>query len=895
MSTINEDVSRLGHALGAVLREQEGEAFFALVEEVRTGAKALRERGEDTAPLQPRLAALSVADSEGLVRAFSLYFQLVNLAEEHERVRRVAEAPGPRKEGIEDALRQLAARGLSGDDVRALIARIELGLTFTAHPTEMRRRTVRQHLAAIAREIPRLEHADALARVTAHVEALWGTLELHRTQPTVRDEVHGGLAYVPVIASVLPTLEDDLDRALREVLGSGGAGAASGAETALTLPLAFHSWMGGDRDGNPNVTPEVTRETFAYHAERARSLLRAEIAEAYASLSQHRVRVGALPEALAERVSARVAEDPGAAARSDDGGEPWRALLLALHDSLSADATSPGRRETAGGRAAPAPVDPATSHGDPAPPLERIERTLREAGQARSADAFARPLRVRARAFGVHLVSLDVREHSAKTGAAVAALLARAGEPGYEGADEAARRAILVRELATRRPLLAAGEEPSADVERVLGPLRAAREACRRAGPRAFGRYVVSMSEDVSDLLEVLILAREVGVRARAVPLFETRRDLERAPEVLREVLAIPEYRAHLAGSQPGDDVQEVMIGYSDSNKDAGFFAAYWALHEAQRRMADVCREAGVRWRFFHGRGTSIGRGGGPMVRGILGQPPGTIGAGLRITEQGEALADKYSSPELARRNLEQAIYGLLLAAATEPEALPRAWSDAMSRAAEASVREYRALVEDPAFLPFFEAVTPIEEIARLRIASRPVRRPGPPTLANLRAIPWVMAWTQNRANVPGWYGLHVALAELGAETGRALYEGAPFFRTMLDNAQMALAMSDVSIFRAYLALAPGPGGGELGARILAARDEAIRRVTEITGAPLLANEPAIARSIALRNPYVEPIHRIQVELLRRARAASAERDPALERALLLSIHGIAAGVRNAG
>ncbi|MDQ3037101.1 MAG: phosphoenolpyruvate carboxylase, partial [Myxococcota bacterium] len=488
------------------------------------------------------------------------------------------------------------------------------------------------------------------------------------------------------------------------------------------------------------------------------------------------------------------------------------------------------------------------------------------------------------------LVSLDVREHSEKTGAAVARLLERAGVfAGYATASEEARREVLRRELATRRPLLPAGELPSPEVELVLGPLRAARDAIERAGPRAFGRYITSMSEDVSDLLEVLLLAREVGVRVLPVPLFETRADLSRAPEVMREVLALPEYRAHL-----GDDVQEVMIGYSDSNKDAGFFAAHWSLYEAQRRMAEVCRAAGVRWRFFHGRGTSIGRGGGPMVRGLLGQPPGTIGAGLRITEQGEALSDKYSHPERARRNLEQSIFGLLLAASTESEALPAAWSEAMERAAEESVREYRRLVEEPAFIPFFEAVTPIGEIARLRIASRPVRRPGAATLQNLRAIPWVMSWTQNRANVPGWYGLHVALASLGVELGRELYAGAPFFRSMLDNAQMALAMSDAAIFRAYLTLAPS--GDPLGARILAAREETIRLVVDITGAPLLAGEPAIARSIALRNPYVEPIHRLQVELLRRARAGSErDVDPQLERALLLSIHGIAAGVRNAG
>lgn len=838
MSTIAEDVNLLGRVLGGVLREQRGQRFFELVEEVRVGTKERRQRDADPGPLQARLASVDLEDAEGLVRAFSMYFQLVNMAEEHERVRRVAVAPGPRSEGIEDALRTLAERGVSADEARVLIEQVELGLTFTAHPTEMRRRTVREHLAAIAGELPSLHEPGSVERITAHVEALWGTLELRRAHPTVLDEVRGGLAYIPIIASVLPALERDLRAAFR---------ATYGAEVELELPLAFSSWMGGDRDGNPNVTPEVTRETFAYHTERARSLLSREIEGAYASLSQHASRVARVPEAIA------------------GPEEPWRAALRAVHAALGEE-----------------------SAYDPAPPLAAIERTLREAGQARCAEIFALPLSVRARAFGVHLASLDIREHSGKTGAAVAELLRRGGvSDDYASASEEERRAILRRELATERPLLAVGEAQGEELSRVLGPLGAVREAIARAGPRAFGRYVISMSEDVSDLLEVLILAREVGVRALPVPLFETRQDLARAPEVMREVLSMPEYRARL-----GSDVQEVMIGYSDSNKDAGFFAAHWSLFEAQRRMAEVAREAGVRWRFFHGRGTSIGRGGGPMVRGILGQPPGTIGAGLRITEQGEALADKYSHPERARRNLEQAIYGLLVAASTHPEPLPAAWAAAMDRAADASVRVYRELVEDPSFITFFQAVTPIEEIARLRIASRPVRRPGTSSLHDLRAIPWVMSWTQNRANVPGWYGLSVALDELGIDLARELYAGAPFFRSMLDNAQMALAMSDDSIFRAYLSLAPE--GDRLGPRILAAREETAKRVLEVTQAPLLANEPAIARSIELRNPYVEPIHRLQVELLRRARA-SDEIDPDLERALLLSIHGIAAGVRNAG
>jgi phosphoenolpyruvate carboxylase len=395
----------------------------------------------------------------------------------------------------------------------------------------------------------------------------------------------------------------------------------------------------------------------------------------------------------------------------------------------------------------------------------------------------------------------------------------------------------------------------------------------------------------------VLVLAREVGLELAPVPLFETLDDLSRAPDVMRRALSLPVYRAAL-----GDRVQEVMIGYSDSNKDAGFVAANWALYVVQDRVAQVCREAGVRHRFFHGRGTSLGRGGGPMARGMLGQPPGTIGDGLRVTEQGEALGDRYSHPALARRNLEQAVYGLLVAAGRRARLIEPTWSTAMEVAAKESVEEYRRLVHAPRFMTFFEAVTPLREISKLRISSRPVRRPSGPksdaeALSSLRAIPWVMAWTQCRAIVPGWYGLDVALAAIDrveAGLGARMYREWPFFRSMIDNAQMALAKSDMSIFRAYLSLAQDR---ELGARIEAAYESTAAAVSRVTGATLLANEPRLLRSIELRNPYVEPIHRLQVELMRKARAIpEADELPAeLERALVLSLHGVAAGMRNTG
>ncbi|CAN5635476.1 phosphoenolpyruvate carboxylase [soil metagenome] len=780
--------------------------------------------------MQAVLAAVTLDDAELLIRAFSTYFQLVNLAEEHERVRRVAElGGGMRKEGIEQALHLLAAEGHDAAFVEKLIGSVDLGLTFTAHPTEMRRRTVRAHLESISTLVPQIDDLGVISRITAHVEALWSTPWLRRRQPTVRDEVNAGLAYVDVIADVLPDLERELELAFQNVFAK---------RASLAVPLSFHSWMGGDRDGNPFVTSAVTAETFAMHAARARRALDRALHVAFTLLSQS---VGGREE-------------------------PFRARLHDVRLAIAAhDAEALVRTVT------------------------ELSADLEASGQKRSADVLARRLKVQARIFGLHLSSLDLREHSALTGAAVEELLHRAGIEGYAAKTEDEKSAILLRELATKRPLLAPFEEISPELERVVGPLRAAREACALAGPKAFGRYIVSMSEQPSDLLEVLILAREAGVRLVPVPLFETLDDLARAPDVMRRIFAMPEYRALL-----GDQIQEVMIGYSDSNKDGGFFAANWALHEAQRLIAAVCAQANVRHRFFHGRGTSIGRGGGPMTRGMLAQPPGTVGAGIRITEQGEALGNKYSHPALAHRNLEQAIFGLLLAAGRKVTPIDEAWTTAMGHASEASAKCYRELVHDEGFLPFFEAVTPIREIARLRIASRPVRRPGPAKLSNLRAIPCVMAWTQCRAIIPGWYGLDAALDSIGIELARDMYKRWIFFRSMIDNAQMALAKGDRALFRAYVELADDK---RLATLVEARWARTSELVAKVTSSGLLDDEPVLAKSIALRNPYIDPIHRVQVELLRQARACGEEATlpPKLEHALVLSLHGIAAGMRNTG
>ena len=854
----------LGRCLGAVLREQEGERFFLLEEDVREMTKRLRRRPTDTATtakLEKIVRGLDVRDAEALVRAFSHYFNLVNLAEERHRVRRRSSAipsddrkgkTEPRRQSLHDAIHSLKARGWTARKILSLVGSLELGLTFTAHPTEMRRRTVRHHLELIAAELPNFEsestQTEALERVSARIEALWGTLELHARNPTVRDEVRGGLYYLTFIREALPELERDLREAVAQEFGE------STVERGVpALPLKLYSWIGGDRDGNPNVTPEVTRDTLSMHADRARTELQSVLRALFANLSEHRARVTA-PKELGH-----------------GDLEPWRAEVQAAHDGLDGEH----------------PIDPV-------PALERVVAALERAHQSRAAGVFARPALTQSRTFGRHLVSLDIRDFSGKLEGAIHDLLAVGGvSPDYASLPEASRVEILERELSSPRPLLPRGAARSENIQWALEPLESMREARARAGHAAFGRYVISHAETVSDVLEVLILAREAGVGDVDVsPLFETLEDLEVAPAVMTRLLESPIYRAHV-----GDRVQEVMIGYSDSNKEAGFLAANWSLYTAQERMTEVFKRFHVSHRFFHGRGTSIGRGGGPAARGIQAQPPGTIGAGLRLTEQGEALADRYASPALAKRNLEQLLYALIVSAAQEPTDWPDQYRDALDRAAKVSREVYEEFVHDPGFVSFFEAATPIREIASLKIASRPVRRPGPASLENLRAIPWVMSWTQTRANLPGWYGLGAGLEVIEKKypgLASEMYRQWPFFRSLLDNAQMSLAKADMGLFARYASLAKDQ---TLAVRIQKEFARTLKLVTRATGTKLLETEAVLKRSIDLRNPYVDPIHHVQVELLRRYRRLPddhADR-PALERALMLSIQGIAAGLRNTG
>lgn len=891
---LRADVDFLGSTLGEVIRELEGDRLFELVERVRALTKRSRAaQAEGGGELPELLASLSLAQADGLLRAFTVYFQLINLAEEIHRVRinrlreREATPDRPRSESLAAAVKALKDQGWSREEARRFLAGLDIRPTLTAHPTEVKRYTVRLKLERIAeamrqrgeRDLAPLARRDVEAEIAAEIATLWQTRELFPTKPTVLDEVKSALYYYRrSLLGAVPRLMLDLQRAFCDAYGEGAAD--------LPPVLRFRSWIGGDRDGNPFVTPETTAEAYRLQREVALESHLREVDGLVQRLSQWERRV-TLTRDFRDDLAAEIARR-GPPDRFPE--EPYRQKLLFMHRDLREEA---GREP--GGAGATGYAGGGRGYADD---LARIERTLERGQGGRAAQAFVRPARLRAEAFGFHLAALDLREHSRVHETAVAQLLRRAGvERAYEELDEEARVALLGAELASPRPLAAADAAVGAEAERALAFLRVLREVRDRDGEEAIGSYVVSMTEGVSDVLEVLLLAKEAGLpEIDATPLFETVRDLEAAPAVLARLFEVPAYRAHVERR----GVQEVMIGYSDSNKDAGFLAANWALYRAQEGVAATCREHGVPLRIFHGRGTSIGRGGGPSGRAILAQPPGSLGGRMRITEQGEALADRYTDPDLAYRHLEQLVHAFVLSSARDARPLPDvpgAYRTAMDRAAATAQRRYRALLEHPEFLSLYATVTPIEEISRLHIGSRPARRRGEPTLASLRAIPWVFSWTQCRANLPGWYGLGSGLAELEPELLREMYRAWPSFCATIDFAQMSLAKADMGIFERYLTLAPRSAREALGPEILEEHRRSALAVETATGRPLLEGDATLARSIELRNPYVDPISHLQVELLRRLRALPAESPEReeLEYAVLVTLLGISAGMRNTG
>ena len=843
------------------------------------------------------LADLSLDVIAANLTHLAIAFHLRNKAEQHHIVRvnrrreLAASSEAPRPESIEEACRQLAAAGRSAAEVSELLGRLDIQPTLTAHPTEARRRSVIRKQARLGELLAVLEPPD---RTDSEMEAaasearrllglLLATDEIRTQRLDLADEVRGGVHHLAgTIWDAVPGVHRDLRRSIAGIWG----------EEIETPPfLQYRSWIGGDRDGNPRVTATFTRETLeAMRTAAIEGHLR-DLADLEGELSISDRRAPILPELLAavEADADLVPLDPGTVRHL--GHEPIRRRVHQLRVRLT-DGSLDGAALVAG--------------------LELLQRAVRHAGLAEVADRgrLADAL-VRARTFGLHLATLDIRQHSRVHEAAVGELLASAGvEPDYAGLDADARAALLRRDLAGPRPLLARGAAVSEDTRELLDTLEVVREAIERE-PASIGSYIVSMAHDASDVLEVLVLLREVGlwrIEGGAVrcpidvaPLSETVEDLEHAVPVLESLFSDPVYGGQLDAR---GRFQEIMLGYSDSNKDGGYVASTWRLQVAQDRVARACRDHGVELRFFHGRGGTVARGGGRANRAILSAPAASRNGRIRFTEQGEVISFRYAMPALARRHLEQMVNAMLLAtggAGTIDVHAGDALEAVMESISNRSREVYRALVDDPSFWPVFVSRSPVLHIGELPIASRPVSRGGGDLdFDGLRAIPWVFSWTQMRANVPGWYGLGSAFEEAFERDGslleacRASYAEGGWFRSLVDNAQQEMARARLTVTGWYLLAVPD--GAALHARLRAEFDRTERVVLAITGQQaILDNNPVIQQSIIERNPDTDLINALQVELLERWRRAGDADRPAIAGLVMLSVNALAAAMQSTG
>jgi len=902
---LREDRRLLGRLLGEVVREQAGEAVFETIERIRQTAVRFRRAGAEAAAavraeLEAQLNALDVEQTLHVVRAFSFFSHLLNIAEDvHQARRRHAHAAAgapPRAGSLAYALESVRAAGVGAEQVVAWFGHARISPVLTAHPTEVQRQSILDCERAIARLIAEPPAPEREAALHREVLRLWLTSMLRLTKLEVADEIGNALAYFHLtFLDEVPRLYLDLEAALAARLGLPRS-------PRLPAFLTIGTWVGGDRDGNPNVNAATLELALAQQARVALAHYLREAHELGREL------------ALSTRIRAADAEIEAAAAASGDDSpyrsdEPYRRIVAGIYARLAATAES-----LCGLQATPAPAvrrEPYAGAEELAADLDLIERGLEAQGAARLAAGRLRALRRKAGVFGFHLAPIDLRQSSGEHEAVVGELLARAGvERGYAALPEDGRVALLARELASSRPLRSPHLRYSALAESELAVVAAAAAGRARLGPRAVPHYVISHCQSLSDLLEVGALLREAGLLRPGeppeldldiVPLFESVADLERCGEVMAAALEHPLYRAWVRSR---GDAQEVMLGYSDSNKDGGYLASNWALYKAAAALQRAGAARGVRLRLFHGRGGTIGRGGGPSYDAILAQPAGSVDGALRLTEQGEVIASKYADPESGRRNLETLAAATLEASlgARPPHPARERHRAIVQDLAARAFAAYRALVQEtPGFMEYFRASTPLAEIAALNIGSRPAARRRSERLEDLRAIPWVFSWSQCRLMLPGWYGFGAAvegwLEERRGELGelREMQRGWPFWRSVLSNMDMVLAKTDLAIASRYAELVPDARlRADVFGRIAAEWHRTRRWLGEITGDPeLLADNPTLARSIRNRFPYLDPLNHLQIELLRRYRAGDT--DERTRRAIHLTINGVAAGLRNSG
>ena len=901
--TFEQDQELLGELLAEVIREGHGDNALELHERaVALGTRS--HAGEQGAAdeLARFVADLDVEDMQLLVRSLTAWFQLVNLAEDNERVRRVrvrhaANPDEPRRGSLGDVVARLAGRGVTAGELEETLEKAELQLVMTAHPTEARRRTTVLKLArafAILRDLDQRllapgDEEAARRQLASTIQELWGSDEVRAVRLTVLDEVRSGLVYFALtLGEAVPTWYRELETAVAESF--------PGEEISVPSLLSFGSWIGGDRDGNPNVTPELTAQTLESMRETCLRYLEDRMTAVGGRISLS-IRVIGEETGLEPLLEAGGERFPALSAQleRDYPKEPYRRVFKLIGEWLRA--TRKGDDGYAGPEALLAD-------------LKVVEASLSAHHGRFIAAGDLRDLIRQVEVFGFHFARLDIREHAQRHRAALAEILSVLGvHEAYESLSEADRVALLAREIGERRPLIPADVSGfSADTREVVEIFRTIHSLLTERHGGAIQAYVISGTTGPSDVLEVLLLMKESRLaRAggedamlRVVPLFESGESLDAAAETMRTLLDLPVYQAALRaqGTQ-----QEVMLGYSDSNKDVGYVASGWKTYRAQIELAELMRERGVTWTFFHGRGGAVGRGGGPSNVAILGQPQGTVCGRLKMTEQGEVMSAKYSVKEIAHRELE--LVGSAVLATTleragpESERLQR-YEEVIAEMAVRSSAVYRALVYgEPGFDEFFHAATPVDEVSRLRLGSRPPKRQQSASIEDFRAIPWVFSWTQARVVLPAWFGLGTALTaarrEVGLELLCEMESDWPFFAGLLSNAEMACAKADMGIARRYAELCEDAELRErVWGQIESEYDLTCQELVRVTGGDrLLDREPALQRSIDRRNPYIDPLSFVQIELLRRARDGAGEDD--VRRANFLTINGIAGGLRNTG
>ncbi|OED44366.1 phosphoenolpyruvate carboxylase [Endozoicomonas sp. (ex Bugula neritina AB1)] len=876
-ASLRRNVNLLGTLLGDIIRDHKGQDFFNKVEAIRQLSKAARgddnhsNKKSDHHALLELLNDLSDDELVPVVRSFSHFLNLSNIAEQFNTVSRECEETFCVPDHFDDLLKTLKQKGFGDQQIADSLSELNIEVVLTAHPTEVTRRTLIQKYEQVFKCLSELENESlsahdkrqTIARIHQLISQAWHTYEFRSQRPTPVDEAKGGFATIEnSLWYAVPQFVRSLDSRLHE---------RTGKHLPIdAMPVKFSSWMGGDRDGNPFVTSEVTREVLLLSRWMAADLYLRDLKPLIGELSMSEC-------------------NDDLRASVGDCHEPYRAALKTLRERLRQ--TRSWCEYALADQQAPAGL--LTKNEDLIDPLRLCHDSLHECGMGAIADGPLLDILRRAHCFGLTLVKLDIRQESDRHTQVLSELTKALGLGDYASWDENDRQTFLLNELQSPRPLLPNKWEPSADVQEVINTCRVVAEE----GSRALNCYVISMARQPSDVLAVALLLKECGVDfdIPIAPLFETLDDLDNAASCIQKLLTFPWYRGYSHGGQM------VMIGYSDSAKDAGWMAAAWAQYRAMEALTATCKESGVRLTLFHGRGGTIGRGGGPAHAAILSQPPGSVNNTLRVTEQGEMIRFKFGFPKVAQQSLMLYASATLEATLLPPPVPEQKWRDVMDQLSSDSVEVYRGVVRgEPDFVPYFRAVTPEMELGKLPLGSRPSKRKPNGGVESLRAIPWIFAWTQIRLMLPTWLGCGVALRNAFNHDKKPIMaemiEQWPFFRARLEMLEMVFMKTDPKLAQYYEEQLVPQELHHLGERLREMLKEAISTVTELKDSELMASHPQIRQAISLRNPYTDPLNILQAELLKRVRARGDEvMGDDLEKALMITMAGIAAGMRNTG